>query len=156
MAPIYYGVGELDRLYTHIGKYVLRTDMLRKCPMTPQPQEKRWIVTDRQMQLLTVIAKQMKNMLPSSYDLLAEMLCEAEPYDTRTSHPAPSPRIDVSKCFEDIVYSSSPWKIYRQDAGMGEHDYAVFLDDVFYCRTEDSQTAMRIVNTMRRTGGEPR
>ena len=75
-------------------------------------------------------------------------------YDTR-SRPAPSPRIDVSKCFEDIIYSSSPWKIYRQDAGMGEHDYAVFLDDVFYCRTEDSQTAMRIVNTMRRTeGGE--
>ena len=71
------------------------------------------------------------------------------------SRPAPSPRIDVSKCFEDIIYSSSPWKIYRQDAGMGEHDYAVFLDDVFYCRTEDSQTAMRIVNTMRRTeGGE--
>jgi hypothetical protein len=70
-----------------------------------------------------------------------------------SSRPALSPRIDVSKCFEDIIYSSSPWKIYRQDAGMGEHDYAVFLDDVFYCRTEDSQTAMRIVNTMRRTEG---
>lgn len=65
------------------------------------------------------------------------------------SRPAPSRNIDVSKCFEDIVYSSTPWKIYRQDAGMGEHDYAVFLNDVFYCRTDDSQTATRIINTMR-------
>lgn len=32
---------------------------------------------------------------------------------------------------------------------MGEHDYAVFLNDVFYCRTDDSQTATRIINTMR-------
>jgi len=61
--------------------------------MTPQPQqEKRWIVTDRQMQLLSVIAKQMKNMLPSSYDLIAEMLCEAEPFEPVAPRPAYRPQ----------------------------------------------------------------
>lgn len=50
---------------------------------------------------------------------------------------------------EQLVYSSVPWKVYRQDAGMGEHDYAVFLDGVFYCRTYDSQTAQRIVEAIR-------
>ena len=47
--------------------------------------------------------------------------------------------------FEDIVYSSGIWKIYRQDSGMGEHDYAVFKNDMFFCRTEDSQTAFFII-----------
>lgn len=50
---------------------------------------------------------------------------------------------------EQLVYSSVPWKIYRQDAGMGESEYAVFLGDVFYCRTDDSQTAQRIVEAIR-------
>lgn len=50
---------------------------------------------------------------------------------------------------ERLIYSSVPWKIYEQDAGMGEHDYAVFLNDVFYCRTDDSQTAQRIVESIR-------
>lgn len=67
------------------------------------------------------------------------------------SRPAPSPRIDTTKCFEDIVYSSAPWKIYRQDAGMGEHDYAVFLNDVYFCRTEHSQTASEIIRAIRFT-----
>jgi len=49
---------------------------------------------------------------------------------------------------EQLVYSSVPWKIYRQDAGMGEHDYAVFLNDVFFCRTEYSQTAHEIIKAI--------
>jgi hypothetical protein len=49
----------------------------------------------------------------------------------------------------ELVYSSVPWKIYRQDAGMGESDYAVFINDVFYCQTDDSQTAQRIVEAIR-------
>ena len=47
-----------------------------------------------------------------------------------------------------LIYSSTPWKIYLQDSGMGEHDYAVILNDVFYCRTDDSQTAMKIVEAI--------
>jgi plasmid stabilization system protein ParE len=57
--------------------------------------------------------------------------------------------------FDDIVYSSTPWKIYRQDAGMGEHDYAVFLNDVFFCRTEYSQTANEIINAIRHHTSAP-
>jgi hypothetical protein len=48
-----------------------------------------------------------------------------------------------------LIYSSAPWKIYEQDAGMGERDYAVIINDIFYCRTEDSQTAMKIVESIR-------
>jgi len=77
-------------------------------------------------------------------EMIQKMLCGAP-----SSRPALSPRIDVSKCFEDIVYSSAPWKIYRQDAGMGEHDYAVFLNDVFFCRAEHSQTASEIIRAIR-------
>ena len=48
-----------------------------------------------------------------------------------------------------LIYSSAPWKIYEQDAGMGERDYAVIINDIFYCRTDDSQTAMKIVESIR-------
>lgn len=49
----------------------------------------------------------------------------------------------------NLIYSSAPWKIYEQDAGMGEKDYAVMIGDIFYCRTDDSQTAMKIVESIR-------
>jgi hypothetical protein len=49
-----------------------------------------------------------------------------------------------------LVYSSTPWKIYRQDAGMGEYDYAIFLNDVFFARTEYSQTAHEIIEAIKR------
>ena len=29
----------------------------------------------------------------------------------------------MMNCFNDRVYYKGRWKIYRQDAGMGEHDY---------------------------------
>jgi hypothetical protein len=46
-------------------------------------------------------------------------------------------------------YEDSLWKIYRQDAGMGEHDYAVFLNDVFFCRTEYLVTAQEIIRKVK-------
>jgi hypothetical protein len=50
--------------------------------------------------------------------------------------------------FEKCVYDNAPWKIYRQDAGMGEYDYVVFLSDVFFCRTEFEATAKEIIRAM--------
>jgi|WetSurMetagenome_2_1015567.scaffolds.fasta_scaffold180517_2 hypothetical protein len=50
----------------------------------------------------------------------------------------------------ELVYSGTPWKIYRQDAGMGEHDYIVLLNDVYFCRTEYSQTAHEIIRAVAR------
>ena len=51
----------------------------------------------------------------------------------------------------ELVYSGVPWKIFRQDAGMGEHDYAVLKNDTFFCRTDDSPTAHEIIRAMRFT-----
>jgi hypothetical protein len=66
--------------------------------------------------------------------------------NTRTTE-APEAKIAPG----EIVYSSTHWKIFRQDSGMGEHDYAVFLNDVFFCRTEHSQTAHEIIRAIRRS-----
>lgn len=49
-----------------------------------------------------------------------------------------------------LIYSGGLWKVYRQDAGMGEHDYALFLQDTFFARTETSQTAHQIINMYRK------
>jgi hypothetical protein len=51
----------------------------------------------------------------------------------------------------ELVYSGTPWKIYRQDAGMGEHDYIVLLNDVYFCRTDYSQTAHEIIRAVNRS-----
>ena len=48
-------------------------------------------------------------------------------------------------CFNDCVYDKGRWKIYRQDAGMGEKDYCVLRNGEFFCRTGDEETALRIV-----------
>jgi len=48
--------------------------------------------------------------------------------------------------FNDCVYDNGRWKIYRQDAGMGEHDYCVLRNGEFFCRTEREDTAMLIVH----------
>jgi hypothetical protein len=53
-------------------------------------------------------------------------------------------------CFNDCVYSSGRWKIYRQDAGMGEHDYCVLRNDQFFCRTEHEDTARLVVDVVER------
>ena len=50
--------------------------------------------------------------------------------------------------FNDCVYDKGRWKIYRQDAGMGEHDYCVLRNGEFFCRTEREDTAMLIVDVV--------
>ena len=51
----------------------------------------------------------------------------------------------------DLVYDIAPWKIYRQDAGMGEKEYRVFLNGVFCCQTEHEITAREIVGAVLRS-----
>jgi hypothetical protein len=41
------------------------------------------------------------------------------------------------------------FSIYRQDAGMGEKDYAVFLNDEFLFRAEHHKVARNIVMAIR-------
>jgi hypothetical protein len=47
------------------------------------------------------------------------------------------------------LFDGSKWKIYRQGAGMGEYDYAVFLNGVFFCKTEHRKIAHNIVKAVR-------
>ena len=51
-------------------------------------------------------------------------------------------------CFNDCVYDKGRWKIYRQDAGMGEHDYCVLRNGEFFCRTEHEDTARLVVDAV--------
>ena len=76
-------------------------------------------------------------------------LCFMRPSDTCPCKPSHFNKAARSNIPGDLIFSASPWEIYRQDAGMGEHDYAVFVDGVFYCRTDDIQTATKIVNSVR-------
>jgi hypothetical protein len=41
------------------------------------------------------------------------------------------------------------FSIYRQDAGMGEHDYCVLLNDEFLFRAEHHKVARNIVMAIR-------
>jgi hypothetical protein len=41
------------------------------------------------------------------------------------------------------------FSIYRQDAGMGEHDYCVLLNDAFLFRAEHHKVARNIVMAIR-------
>ena len=75
--------------------------------------------------------------------------CFMRTSDTCPCKPSHFNKADRPDIPGEIVYSSTPWKMYRQNAGMGEHDYAVFLNDVFFCRTEHSQTAHEIIRAMR-------
>lgn len=104
--------------------------------MTPQPQQQYIITEDELRYLVDGFVYQDHTMVININALIR-------------SRPSPL-TIDTKKCFEGPVYSSAPWKIYRQDAGMGEHDYAVFLNDVFFCRTEHSQTAHEIIRAIRK------
>jgi len=46
--------------------------------------------------------------------------------------------------FDDLVYATGRWEIYRQDAGMGEKDCCVLRNGGFFCRTEHEQLAKDI------------
>jgi hypothetical protein len=48
-----------------------------------------------------------------------------------------------------LEYDVVPWKIYRQDSGMGEHDYAILINDQFFARTEHRQHADEIIRAIR-------
>ena len=66
-----------------------------------------------------------------------------KPRATHTTTPAPAP--DKKKTpFDDLVYATGRWEIYRQDAGMGEKDYCVLRNGYFFCRTEQEQVAKDI------------
>jgi hypothetical protein len=45
----------------------------------------------------------------------------------------------------ELLLDDFKWKVYRQDAGMGEHDYAIFKYDVFFARTEHESDAKEII-----------
>jgi hypothetical protein len=48
----------------------------------------------------------------------------------------------------EIVFDHYKWKVYRQDAGMGEKDYAIFKYDIFFARTEHEKDAMDIISAL--------
>lgn len=52
----------------------------------------------------------------------------------------------------DLVYNSGPWKIYRQDAGMGEKEYRVFLNDRNFCVCDYRKDADLIIWAIRNGG----
>ena len=56
----------------------------------------------------------------------------------------------IKESHEHPIYASNPWKIARIDAGMGETDYIVMLNDVFFCRTDKSQTAHKIITACKK------
>jgi len=51
-------------------------------------------------------------------------------------------------CFNECVYDKGRWKIYRQDSGMGEHDYCILRNGEFFCRTEHEDTARLVVDAV--------
>lgn len=50
---------------------------------------------------------------------------------------------------ELVFESSDGWKIFRQDAGMGEWDYALFKNEEFYCRAPCREIADTIIGAIR-------
>lgn len=42
------------------------------------------------------------------------------------------------------------WEIYRQDAGMGEFDYAIFHNDNYFARTDTQVRAITIIKAIQR------
>ena len=59
-----------------------------------------------------------------------------------------SPFDDLVEIFHDYN-GKKCFSIYRQDAGMGEKDYAVLLNDEFLFRTEHHKIARNIVMAIR-------
>ena len=55
---------------------------------------------------------------------------------------------DPSDVKGQLIHQSNEWKVYKQDAGMGESDYCVLFKDVFFCRTDDAVIALRIIRAV--------
>ena len=51
-----------------------------------------------------------------------------------------------------LVMERHPWKVYRQDAGMGETDYVILRFDTFFARVPDESIAGLIVSAVDRIG----
>jgi len=49
----------------------------------------------------------------------------------------------------NTIFDDGRWKINREDGGMGEKDYYIFLNDVFVASTDSEDMARRIVRTMK-------
>jgi hypothetical protein len=49
-----------------------------------------------------------------------------------------------------LIFSKGAWKVYQQDAGMGERDYCILHNDVFFARTDMHSSVTLIVNAVDR------
>lgn len=67
----------------------------------------------------------------------------------RVKNTNPTP---TQPCLGELIYSGDPWRVYRVDAGMGEHEYVMLRGENFFCRTEHRQCAFEIINAFRRAG----
>ena len=62
----------------------------------------------------------------------------------------------VEICPGTRIYTSKDekWKIYRQDIGMGEYEYALFFNDTFLCRSDKLDTVKMIKILIDSRGGD--
>ena len=52
----------------------------------------------------------------------------------------------------ELVIADPKWKVFRQDAGMGEKEYRVFRYDEFFCQTNTQMDAEEIVRCINYCG----
>jgi hypothetical protein len=51
-----------------------------------------------------------------------------------------------------LIIANSRWKVFRQDAGMGEKEYRVFRNDEFFCQTNNQKDAEEIIRCINYCG----
>jgi hypothetical protein len=78
-----------------------------------------------------------------------------KPSDTCPCKPSHFNKAEKPDIPGELVYSSAHWKIYRQDAGMGEKEYRIFLNDVNFCVCDHRKTADLIMAAVSRGWSEP-
>ena len=44
-----------------------------------------------------------------------------------------------------LIHNKGHWKIYRQNGGMGETVYVIFLRDIFLAQTDNNKDALIII-----------
>lgn len=64
---------------------------------------------------------------------------------TPPHQPKEYPNIALGQC----VYEDSCWKLFRQDAGMGETQYSLFRFDIFFCTCDQRHNADYILGLIR-------
>jgi hypothetical protein len=55
---------------------------------------------------------------------------------------------DLCEVKGELIRQNNEWKVYKQDAGMGESDYCILFKDEFFCRTDDPVIALRIIRAV--------